>query len=114
MPFAYLMLALLHFFSGAPWLGWTLIVLAGLSVVAHRQLPIRTKPSRRATGALLLASFIGFATMWYGLHSQVLPMWLGGLVLVIGVDGVISFLSWRSWRGQLTSTSLRAGSLSGT
>jgi hypothetical protein len=109
MPFAYVILALFSFSTGGPWLGWTLFVLAVLSAVAHARLPARVKPSKVVAGALFLTALVGLGAAWYGLHLQVLGVWLGGLALIVGVDGVFSFQSWRSWQGHSTSTSLRAG-----
>jgi hypothetical protein len=109
MPFAYVILALFNFSTGGPWLGWTLLVLAGLSAVAHARLPARVKPSKVVAGALFLATLVGLGAVWYGLRLQVVAVWFGGLALIVGVDGVKSFQSWRSWQGHSTSTSLRAG-----
>ncbi|MFI5178368.1 MAG: hypothetical protein ACHQO8_07390 [Vicinamibacterales bacterium] len=109
MPFAYVMLALFCFSRGDRWLGWTLLVLAGLSAVAHARLPARVKPSKVVAGALFLTALIGLGVVWYGLHFQVLGVWLGGLALIVGVDGVVNVQSWRSWQGHSTSMSLRAG-----
>lgn len=108
MPFVYVMLARFSFSSGGRWFGWTLLVFAGLSAVAHARLRARVKPSKVVAGALFLAALIGLGAAWYGLHLQVLAVWLGGLALIIAVDGVISFQSWRSWQGHSTSASLRA------
>jgi hypothetical protein len=58
MPFAYVMLALFSFSTGGPWLGWTLLVLVGLSAVAHARLPARARPSKVVAGARFLVAVV--------------------------------------------------------